>query len=715
MHSFKPSELLYPKSLRKLVEEKIRFSDYKYPLDEWIFTLDYTTEKLLKHFQVKNLKGYGIDDLDTAKIAAGAILHYLEETENKNVQHIQKIERIHSDQYVWMDKFTIRNLELLQTVHEGGLSLRDVLDQTISPMGARKLQKWIMLPLKNIKEIKKRSNIVGHYLIEQDQTTQLRKDFKKLGDLERICSRLAMGKIHPREVYQLKVALEGLASIKKSLHQSNNSYLESIASQIDECTNAAKLIESSIVENPPTLIQKGGVIKESYNDELDDLRNTANNSKDILLDIQKSEAANTGISNLKIGFNNVFGYYLEVTNKYKNQGLVPETWVRKQTLTGSERYITDELKKLEQKILSAEERIQGLEEKLYAEIVQKLQKYIPEIQNNAHHIAALDCLISFSLVAYKNNYCEATIHQGTSVTIKNGRHPVIEQQLEPGNSYTANDLFLDNESQQIIMLTGPNMSGKSAFLRQSALICIMAQMGSYVPAESAEIGILDKIFSRVGASDNISSGESTFMVEMNETASIVNNISDRSLVLLDEIGRGTSTYDGISIAWSLAEFLHNNKEFRAKTLFATHYHELNELANSYDRIKNYNVAIKEVGQKILFLHKVVEGGSQHSFGIHVAKMAGLPKSIIVRAIQILKHLEEKSIDGNKQALPDSISPETSQIDLDPVQLSIFETVDPTAGKIREILTSLDLNSMTPIECMLKLNEMVKLIEENEET
>ncbi len=714
IQGFAPSEIIFSKGKRKEFDQRFGDSHYIFPLDEWIFTLDYTKEKLLEHFEVSSLKGFGIEELEMAQIAAGSALHYLSTTENTNTKHINAIARIQADKYVWLDKFTIRNLELIYSNHPTGVPLINILDRTVSPMGARLLKKWVVLPLKSIDAIESRLDIVDFFIKNKLIRDEIEVSIQQIGDLERLISKVPLGKVNPREVVQLKKSLVAIGPIKKTLHNSTNDFLIKIADGLNPCPRLQEQIAREVVEEPPVNLVKGGVMATGVDEELDELRDVVKNSKEILLNIQKTEAEKTGIDNLKIGFNNVFGYYLEVTNKYKNKGLVPDTWTRKQTLTNAERYITDELKKLEAKILGAEEKILAIEAKLFERLVLDLMDYIRPVQHNASLIARLDCLLSFSKVAIKENYCRPSIDDSFIIDIKKGRHPVIEQQLPLGESYVPNNVYLDNEEQQIMMITGPNMSGKSAVLRQTALISLMAQMGSFVPAESARLGLLDKIFTRVGASDNISSGESTFMVEMNETASIMNNISERSLILLDEIGRGTSTYDGISIAWSIAEFLHNNSQARPKTLFATHYHELNELANKFPRIKNYNIATKQIGQKVIFLRKLTEGGSNHSFGIYVAKMAGMPRSVVERASHILAQLEEKSIDspfGDAQKEKQNIENTLGNLSNQAFQLSIFETVDETAGKLKAALQDIEINSMTPIECMMKLNELKKMLEE----
>ncbi len=708
LQSFNPAEVIFPKNYKKDFERWFGEKFYTYPIDEWVFTEDYTREKLLEHFEVQNLKGFGVEELTLAQIAAGATLHYLASTENKKLRHVSSISRIQPERYVWLDRFTIRNLELLHSPHETGVPLIKILDKTISPMGARLLKKWVVLPLKSKKAIEERLDIVDFFSQHASIKNEIEKFVTQMGDLERLISKAPLGKLNPREVVQLKRALNAIEPVKKLLNESQNPYLIKIAEGLNPCKVLRDEIAKQIIEDAPVNLSKGGVIADGFHPELDDLRNVVSHTKDLLLDIQQTEVERTGIASLKIGFNTVFGYYLEVTNKYKNQ--VPPEWTRKQTLTNAERYVTDELKQLETKILGAEERILELEAELFEQLVLTISDYIQPIQHNAHLIARIDCLMAFANIAEKNNYTRPEMNESLVIDIKEGRHPVIEQQLELGESYVPNDVYLDSEDQQILMITGPNMSGKSAVLRQTALVCLMAQMGSFVPAASAKLGLLDKVFTRVGASDNISSGESTFMVEMNETASIMNNVSDRSLILLDEIGRGTSTYDGISIAWSIAEFLHNNGLARPKTLFATHYHELNELAEKFPRIRNYNIATKEVGQKVIFLRKLVPGGSQHSFGIHVAKMAGMPKSIVERAAEILVQLEQKVIEnGDSKGLAKAKRANTKNIN-EPMQLSIFEASDPAAQKVKELLIDLDVNTMTPIDCMMKLHELKKLLE-----
>jgi DNA mismatch repair protein MutS len=714
IQSFQPSEILFSKDRRKLFEKSFGDKFYTFALEEWVFTRDFATEKLHRHFEVQNLKGFGIEGLDLAQIAAGAILHYLATTENNNLRHISRINRVQPDRYVWLDRFTIRNLELLHSPHDTGIPLIRILDQTISPMGARLLKKWIVLPLKEKSAIEQRHDTVTYFLENQEIASSAGQYIRQMGDLERLISKAPLGKINPREAVQLKRALKAIRPLKYLLEETGRPQLTKFADALNPCPALVDRIERDLVEEPAVNLSKGGVIASGWHPELDDLRNTILHAKDLLLDIQIRESQRTGIASLKIGYNTVFGYYLEVTNKYKNQ--VPAEWVRKQTLTNGERYLTDELKQLEEKILGAEEKVLELEDQLFQLLIADIVDYIEPVQHNAQVVGRLDCLLSFASVALKNAYCRPEITEGFGIDIKEGRHPVIEKQLPLEESYVPNDVFLDRDEQQILMITGPNMSGKSAVLRQTALICLMAQMGAFVPAKSARIGVLDKLFTRVGASDNISSGESTFMVEMNETASIMNNISDRSLILLDEIGRGTSTYDGISIAWSIAEFLHNNPFSRPKTLFATHYHELNELAERFPRIHNFHISTREAGHKVLFLRKLVPGGSQHSFGIHVARMAGMPRKIVERASEILEQLEKKFIEDHVEGGSAEIAvqrPATKQVSNETLQLSIFETVDPLAGKLRSALKALDIHSMTPIECMLRLNEFKKLVEDEE--
>lgn len=711
LQSFKPAEVVLPKS--RLKEFAVLYGDkfYTNTLEDWIFTHDFAREKLLNHFQTASLKGFGVEEMDLAQTAAGAALHYLAAMENNRLSHIISLSRLQTETFVWLDRFTIRNLELVSSNHENGISLLQVLDKTISPMGARLLKKWVLLPLTNLTQIRERHDAVSFFLDNPEFSQELEPHIRHIGDLERLMAKTSVGKINPREVMQLRRALGAIEQIKKLLQElpANNPAFTRLAEGLNPCQSLRARIEKAIAPDPPVDIRKGGAMADGCDQELDDLRHIVRNSKEILLEIQQREIDRTGISSLKVAFNNVFGYYIEVTSKWKD--LVPPEWTRKQTIANGERYITEELKILEAKILGAEEKIQALEEQLFRALVEEIGQYIQPIQHNAQLVARLDCLLSFARVAEKNHYARPELDDSKVIDIKEGRHPVIETQLPIGEPFVPNDVMLDSDSVQIILITGPNMAGKSALLRQTALITLMAQMGSFVPAKSARIGWVDKVFTRVGASDNISGGESTFMVEMNETALIMNNISDRSLILLDEIGRGTSTYDGISIAWSLVEYLHDNDRAHPKTLFATHYHELNELAESHDRIQNFHVSTKEVGHKVIFLRKLVAGGSNHSFGIHVARMAGMPQSIVQRANEILKTLEEKSVetkgDGNSgMTTPAEVRQKVKQIAA-PLQLHIFDVDDYTL-KIKEMLLSLDLNTMTPMDALWKLNELVKI-------
>lgn len=704
---FSPSEIIFSKAFLKDYTKTFGERYYYYGIEEWVYMPDYTRTKLLNKFDVSNLKGFGIEELPLAQVAAGAVIHYLNATQNEKTAHISGITRIQSEHFVWLDRFTIKNLELLKSAHDSGSSLAHVMDKTVTPMGARLLRNWILLPLLSVDRIQARLDMVSYFYekyFDRDALTDL---LRLTGDIARIASKLAMEKISPRELLQLKKSLDLLPDILAILKNSENEHLILLADKLNLCAKLKEDIGKTISEEAPAIVSKGNVIRSGHHEELDDLRNVIRNSKELLLEIQVTEAERTGISSLKIGFNNVFGYYLEVTNKYKDHEKIPASWVRKQTLANAERYISEDLKKLETKILTAEEKISDLEEKLYHDLVLKATEYIDALQQNAKNVAILDCILSFATIAEKFGYTKPEVDESYEIVLKGARHPVIERQLPLGHDYVPNDIHLDSTDTQIMMITGPNMSGKSAVLRQTALIVLMAQMGSYVPASSAKTGIVDKIFTRVGASDNISSGESTFMLEMNETASIMNNISARSLILLDEIGRGTSTYDGISIAWSLAEFLHNGR-VTPKTLFATHYHELNELAEKYPRIKNYNVTTKEIGNKVIFLRKLVEGGCEHSFGIHVAAMAGMPREIISRAMEILEDLEQKRIEN--PATDSNLRTNAKNIMPNNFQLSLFETVDPSVGQMKELIKSLDLNTMTPIECMLKLHELKKLNE-----
>ncbi|WP_183497035.1 DNA mismatch repair protein MutS [Neolewinella aquimaris] len=711
LQSFQPKEVVVGKDRRKNFERVFGDRFYLTPLDEWVFTTDYTDEKLLKQFKAASLKGFGVEDLRVARIAAGAALHYLETTENRNLKHINRIGRLASERYVWLDRFTIRNLELIHSPHDHGVSLIHILDKTVTPMGGRLLRKWVVLPLKDIKEIRGRHEAVRTFVESPGLLQDLNASLQQIGDVERLISKVPLGKVNPREIRALSTALCAMGPIRDLLQDSTSKVLRTLADRLDPLPGVCDEIENRIRKEPAVNLNKGGVIADGFDEELDELRDITRNSKNRLAAIQQREAERTGISSLKIGFNNVFGYYLEVTNKHKNS--VPAEWTRKQTLTNAERYITEELKVLEDKILNAEDKILQREEQLYEALVMWLQDYIAPVQRNAALLARMDCLLSFAKVANRSRYTEPQMDDSQDIEIEQGRHPVIERQLQVGEQYVPNNVRLDPNDQQIIMITGPNMAGKSALLRQTALICLLAQMGSFVPAERARIGIVDRVFTRVGASDNISSGESTFMVEMNETASIMNNITDRSLILLDEIGRGTSTFDGISIAWAIAEYLHNNGRARPKTLFATHYHELNELAGSLSRIHNYSIAIKEHGNRIIFLRKLVPGGSQHSFGIHVAQMAGMPASIVDRAGSILAQLEQQHLTEAyepQEGHPVTRPPATTQLSAEAMQLSIFEASDPTAGRLRELLDNVSINNMTPIECMLKLQELKEIAE-----
>ncbi len=715
LQSFQPSEVLLARPQANTFSTHLGDKCYTYQLDDWVFTLDYGREKLLQHFDVSTLKGFGIAQMPLAQVAAGAILHYLEATENNKLQHITSVVRIQPERYVWLDRFTIRNLELLHSQHETGTALIDVLDKTISPMGGRLLRKWVVLPLKSLKQIHARHEMVATLVAQPDLMQLIEVQLRIVGDLERLISKVSLGKVNPREVVQLRRALEAIEPVKEALAGSGSTHMARIAEGLNPCPSLQTLVATRVVDDPPVNLSKGGVIASGFHAELDELRHLVVHSKDLLVEIQQREAARTGIDNLKIGFNNVFGYYLEVTNKYKDKGLIPADWVRKQTLTNSERYITEELKQLENKILGAEERILELEVSLYEQLVAEMMDYIEPVKHNAQLLAMLDCLSAFAKTAVQHQYVRPIVNEGYEIDIEAGRHPVIEQCLPVGEPYVPNDLKLDTETHQILMITGPNMSGKSALLRQTALICLMAQMGSFVPAASAKIGLLDKVFTRVGASDNLSSGESTFMVEMSETASIMHNLSDRSLVLLDEIGRGTSTYDGISIAWAIAEYLHDNGRCRPKTLFATHYHELNELATRFARIHNFHIATKEVGQKVLFLRKLEPGGSAHSFGIHVARMAGMPRQIVSRAEAILAMLEQKFGEVPETHTASGLKvpkADTQQIERPQTwQLSIFDQPDPLWEKVKKALLELDLNAMTPIEAMMRLHEIRKMLEE----
>jgi DNA mismatch repair protein MutS len=704
INSFSPKEILFERNKKSEFEQSFGTKFFTYALEDWAYTSLSAEQRLLKQFETKSLKGFGVDKLPNGIIAAGSILHYLDLTHHEHTGHITQLSRIEEDRFVWLDRFTVRNLELYSTLNEGGSSLLQVIDKTISPMGARLLRRWVAFPLKDVKPIEERLSVVEHFFKNPSLKILLEQNLALIGDLERIISKVAVGRINPREVVQLKIALQSIVPIKQACLETNNLTLNKIGDQLNACNLIAEKIEQDISNDPPTQINKGGIIKSGVNTTLDELRDLAFSGKDFLMKIQERESEATGIPSLKISFNNVFGYYIEVRNTHKDK--VPENWIRKQTLVSAERYITQELKEYEEKILGAEEKILAIETKLFSELVMGITDYISAIQLNCNLISQLDCLLSFTKVANDNKYIRPQITDSNTLRIEQGRHPVIEKQLPLGETYVANDVFLDNDNQQIIIITGPNMSGKSALLRQTAIITLMAQIGCFVPAQSASIGVVDKIFTRVGASDNISQGESTFMVEMNEAASIMNNLSDRSLVLFDELGRGTSTYDGISIAWAIVEYIHNHPSFKAKTLFATHYHELNEMEKSFERIRNYNVTVKEVNNKIIFLRKFVAGGSEHSFGIHVAKMAGMPTSIVKRSEQILKQLEKdnRQATGVTNQIDDSKSDSSKDM-----QLSFFQLDDPVLEQIRDEIKNLDVNNLTPLEALNKLNEVKRII------
>ena len=702
LNNFSPKEVLYERGKKGMFEGNFGSKYCTFELEDWVFTEATAKERLLKHFDVKNLKGFGVEHLKDGIIASGAILQYLEYTQHYQIGHITSLSRIEEDRFVRLDKFTVRSLELVGCMNEDGKSLLDIIDKTISPMGARMLKRWIVFPLKDEKSINDRLNVVEYFFRDPDFKDFIEEKLHLIGDLERIVSKAAVGRISPREMVQLKVALQAIEPIKNACLNAENESLRNIGEKLNRCVEIRDRIAKEVKNDPPVLLNKGGVIADGVSNELDDLRKIAFSGKDYLLQIQQREIENTGISSLKIAYNNVFGYYIEVRNSHKEK--VPSEWIRKQTLVNAERYITQELKEYEEKILGAEDKILSLEAKLYNDLVVSLADYIPSIQINANQIARVDCLLAFANDAKENNYVRPVISDDDVLDIKQGRHPVIEKQLPIGERYIANDVYLDTESQQIIIITGPNMAGKSALLRQTALITLLAQIGSFVPAESAHIGLVDKIFTRVGASDNISVGESTFMVEMNEASNILNNVSPRSLVLFDELGRGTSTYDGISIAWAIVEYIHEHPRAKARTLFATHYHELNEMEKSFNRIKNYNVSVKEVDNKVLFLRKLERGGSEHSFGIHVAKMAGMPKSIVKRANDILHQLES---DNRQQG----IAKPTAEIaqTRDGMQLSFFQLDDPILCQIRDEILHLDVNNLTPVEALNKLNDIKKII------
>ena len=703
LNNFGPKEILFERGKRLMFEGNFGSKFFTFELDDWVFTETTAREKLLKHFETKNLKGFGVEHLKNGIIASGAILQYLTMTQHTQIGHITSLARIEEDKYVRLDKFTVRSLELIGSMNDGGSSLLNVIDRTISPMGARLLKRWIVFPLKDEKPINERLNVVEYFFRQPDFKELIEEQLHLVGDLERIISKVAVGRVSPREVVQLKVALQAIEPIKQACLEADNASLNRIGERLNLCVSIRDRIAREINNDPPLLINKGGVIKDGVNADLDELRRISYSGKDYLLQIQQRESEETGIPSLKVAYNNVFGYYIEVRNVHKDK--VPQEWIRKQTLVNAERYITQELKEYEEKILGAEDKILVLETQLYTNLVQALTEFIPQIQVNANQIARLDCLLSFANVARENNYIRPVIEDNDVLDIRQGRHPVIEKQLPIGEKYIANNVMLDSSTQQIIIITGPNMAGKSALLRQTALITLLAQIGSFVPAESAHIGLVDKIFTRVGASDNISVGESTFMVEMNEAADILNNVSSRSLVLFDELGRGTSTYDGISIAWAIVEYIHEHPKAKARTLFATHYHELNEMEKSFKRIKNYNVSVKEVDNKVIFLRKLERGGSEHSFGIHVAKMAGMPKSIVKRANEILKQLES---DNRQQGIAGKPLAEVSE-NRGGMQLSFFQLDDPILCQIRDEILNLDVNNLTPIEALNKLNDIKKIV------
>ena len=700
--NFSPKEVLFQHGLRGQFENNFGSKYCTFELDDWAFTESFAREKLIKHFQVKNLKGFGIEHLKNGVVASGAVLHYLEVTLHTQIKHITTLSRIEEERYVRLDRYTVRSLELVHPMNEGGKSLLDVIDKTISPMGARLLKRWVVFPLKEVRAINERLDIVEYFFRHPDFRELLDDALHQIGDLERIISRVAAGRVSPREVVQLKIALNAIEPVKAACEASDNESIRRIGEQLNVCRTIRDRIAHEIKNDPPLLVAKGGVIADGVNEELDQLRRIAYSGKDYLLQMQQRESEATEIPSLKIAFNNVFGYYIEVRNTHKDK--VPETWIRKQTLVNAERYITQELKEYEEKILGAEDKISALETRIYNDLVYALNEYIPAIQIDANQIARLDCLLSFANAAALNRYVRPVVDDSTTLDIRQGRHPVIEQQLPVGESYISNDVLLDTDGQQILIITGPNMAGKSALLRQTALITLMAQIGSFVPAEAARIGLVDKIFTRVGASDNISVGESTFMVEMTEASDILNNISPRSLVLFDELGRGTSTYDGISIAWAIVEYIHENNRGRARTLFATHYHELNEMERSFSRIKNFNVAVREVNKKVVFVRKLQPGGSNHSFGIHVADMAGMPKSIVKRAEKILQQMESN-------AAADGISKPTDVIadSREGMQMSIFQLDDPILCQVRDEILGIDVNNLTPLEALNKLNEIKKIV------
>ncbi|MFT6960542.1 MAG: DNA mismatch repair protein MutS [Flammeovirgaceae bacterium] len=696
IQGFNPSEILYCRTQQEQFRSHFGEDYTTFRQEDWAYTLDFAQEKLTKHFGTATLKGFGIEQMEDGIVSAGAIMSYLDLTEHHNIQHIATISRIEEEQYVWLDKFTIRNLELVRAQNEGGVPLIDILDRCVTPMGARLMRKWVLLPLKSKVAIDERLNVVEFLTQEEETFDKIQQNLQQIGDLERLISKVAVGRINPKEMGQLKRALQNSVPIKQILLESGNAHMEKLASRLNLCEFLIEKIENELLENPPHVTNQGGLMQDGIDEELDELRKIAYSGKDFLRQIQKREIERTGITSLKISYNRVFGYYLEVTNSHKDK--VPEEWIRKQTLVNAERYITEELKVYEEKILNAEGEIFQIEQRLFLELVQSATDFVAPIQQNAFLIANLDCLMSFAQIAKANKYIRPEISEETDIDIKAGRHPVIEQQLPLGEPYIPNDVFLDDSDQQIIVITGPNMAGKSALLRQVALIVLMGQMGSFVPASEAKIGLVDKVFTRVGASDNLSRGESTFMVEMTETASILNNLSHRSLILMDEIGRGTSTYDGISIAWAIVEYLHNHPNCKAKTLFATHYHELNQLTEDFKGIKNFNVSVKELGNKVVFLRKLKAGGSEHSFGIHVAQMAGMPNNVVIRASEILSHLE-------KDKVTEKTSERMQEVPKANYQLNLFDPIDPNYNKVKDLLEKLDINTISPVEALLKLNEI----------
>ncbi len=702
--NFQPKEVLYDRDRKRDFEQHFGTKLCTFELDDWVFTEQTARQKLLKHFGTRSLKGFGVDHLHNGVVAAGAIMQYLELTQHTHINHITSLSRIEEDKYVRLDNFTVRSLELLQPMQEDGQSLLGVVDHTVTPMGGRMLRRWIVFPLKDVKPINSRLDVVEYFFREPEFRECIDDQLHRMGDLERIISKVAVGRVSPREVVQLKTALSALQPVKTACLYAKNDTLKRVGEQLNLCESLRQRIDREIQPDPPQLANKGNVIAPGYNPELDELRSIRDNGKQYLLEIQQREIEKTGISSLKVGFNNVFGYYLEVRNTFKDR--VPQDWIRKQTLAQAERYITAELKEYEEKILGADEKILSMEVQLFGELIQDMQEFIPQIQIDANLVAQLDCLLSFAKVSQENRYVRPAVDTTTTLDIRQGRHPVIETQLPIGEKYVPNDVFLDTEKQQIMMITGPNMAGKSALLRQTALIVLLAQMGCFVPAEAASVGLVDKIFTRVGASDNISLGESTFMVEMTEAANILNNVTPRSLVLFDELGRGTSTYDGISIAWAIVEYLHENPKARARTLFATHYHELNEMEKNFSRIKNYNVSVREVDGKVIFLRKLVRGGSEHSFGIHVAEIAGMPRSIVKRANVVLKQLEEDNAGVGSAGKPLAERMEQTR---EGVQLSLFQLDDPVLSQIRDEILGLDINNLTPVEALNKLNDIKRIL------